>query len=648
MALTPEQIADSVVPLDLQLSPDGKRVTYSLVPISRASGRSIVNLWIAGTSADNPPRQLTSGESENRFPRWSPDGSQIAFLSDRSTAGVRLLHLTAADGGEVRQLGAPHGESVQSFAWSHDGTSMVFTSAEREPESGDVFPFGACWPFARLRLLAIRSRSVTTLVAGRRHIAQFAISPDGTEVAYHSRQTPAANSEDQETTIERIAFAGTEPRLVCRYPKAILSLTWSRDGRFLMFIAPVKDMTPSSYAVFRVSASGGRPQQLAFGESNCALSVDCPPGVTEAIALGGEGLETRLWWIDLENGASRAWCCAGSQERGDIIEAVVRGRADGGVGVALVRSTGGEPWEIWAGEAGSRVESPAIQRVTSHNDALAGIDYGSQEPFAWTSRDGLRLEGVLIRPPGSAKARPRPMIVLAHGGPYDRWCLGSHLGSLDWGQWLACAGYSVLMPNPRGSFGRGQSFAAAVSGCPGGPDYLDVIEAIDAAVERGIADPERLGIGGWSYGGFMAAWAVTQTRRFKAAVVGAGITDWGAMVMSSDRPIDDRQLCGRTPWDDPPSVMPRDPIHFARQIVTPVLLLHGERDTRVPPGQAIGFYRALNDCDVPSELVIYPRESHFIRERAHSIDVLKRVRSWYDRWLLDSESKQDSRGAGGT
>jgi dipeptidyl aminopeptidase/acylaminoacyl peptidase len=228
-----------------------------------------------------------------------------------------------------------------------------------------------------------------------------------------------------------------------------------------------------------------------------------------------------------------------------------------------------------------------------------------------------------------------PTVVLVHGGPYGRWGHSFHLGWGDWAQWLALAGYAVLMPNPRGGMGHGERFAAAARGDVGGADYRDVMSAVDAAVERGIADPERLGIGGWSQGGFMTAWAVTQTRRFRAGVMGAGVSDWGMMAATSDLPDFERDLGGSAPWDGvgPHRHAELSPISFARAVTTPVLILHGQRDERVPLSQAIAFHRALRERDVPCQLVVYPREPHGIGERAHQVDLLKRVRAWYDRWL---------------
>jgi dipeptidyl aminopeptidase/acylaminoacyl peptidase len=191
------------------------------------------------------------------------------------------------------------------------------------------------------------------------------------------------------------------------------------------------------------------------------------------------------------------------------------------------------------------------------------------------------------------------------------------------------------MPNYRGGAGRGHSFAKAARGNVGLGDFPDIMSAVDAAVERGIADPDRLGIGGWSQGGFMTAWAVTQTNRFKAGVMGAGVSDWGMLTLTSDVPTFESVLGGSRPWDGagPHRHAEISPISYAARAETPLLMLHGKNDERVPVSQAIGFERALRERGVPVELVIYPREPHGVRERAHQRDILRRVLAWYDRWL---------------
>jgi dipeptidyl aminopeptidase/acylaminoacyl peptidase len=643
--LTAELVADLTAPRDPHLSPDGSRVVYVLAPFSKKDEHGVSALWIAPTDGSLPPRQFTAGTAEDCQPQWSPDGSQIAFLSDRAQRGTAQLYVISADGGEARPLTAiEHKRPVISFRWSPGGGQIAYTSADepsdqderREKERDDAEVYGERLLHARLRLLSVATCEVTALVAGERHVAAFAWAPQGTEIAYMLWQTPALESLSREIVIERIAVAGGAPQRVCGCPRGwVGALAWPSD-QMLLFEGPVGEQGQSSKAIWSVDARGGTPRRLALGEESCAGALQQPPGCARAVVEIGAGLETQLGWLEGATGALEVFYTpAAVQPDGDLAGWTVRPFDDGGLAVAVVRSSGAQPWEVWAGRAECADAGLTWRQLSTHQTSLAGIAFGRQEPFSWTAADGWELDGLLVRPPDAPPDRPLPTVVLVHGGPYWRCGLGFHLSWADWAQWLALDGYAVLMPNIRGGYGHGERFAAAARGDVGGADYRDVMAAVDAAIDRGIADPQRLGIGGWSQGGFMSAWAVTQTRRFKAAVMGAGISDMGMMAMTGDLPDFERELGGSVPWDGvgPHRHTQLSPIAFARAVTTPVLILHGQNDVRVPVSQAIGFHRALRQYGVPTEFVSYPREPHGIAERAHQIDLLRRVRSWYDRWL---------------
>jgi dipeptidyl aminopeptidase/acylaminoacyl peptidase len=249
-------------------------------------------------------------------------------------------------------------------------------------------------------------------------------------------------------------------------------------------------------------------------------------------------------------------------------------------------------------------------------------------------------------PPGKSRADgPFPLITWVHGGPPDRYADQFLLGPRRPGQWLAIAGYAVFLPNPRGGVGHGRDFAAAVvrsaGGAVGGADWNDIVTGIDLLIAERVADPGRLGIGGASYGGFMAAWAIGQTGRFKAAIMDAGISDWGTLLATSEFGTMDAALGGSCGWEGT-GPHPHDqvsPISFASKIRTPVLIVHGQDDTNVPVSQAIYFHRALSWFGAEHELVIYPREGHTYVERNHQLDLLRRTRAWFDRWLHDGASE---------
>jgi dipeptidyl aminopeptidase/acylaminoacyl peptidase len=203
--------------------------------------------------------------------------------------------------------------------------------------------------------------------------------------------------------------------------------------------------------------------------------------------------------------------------------------------------------------------------------------------------------------------------------------------------WLAAAGYAMFLPNPRGSQGHGHEFAVTVAGAVGTDEWTDLLTGIDLLVDAGVADPDRLGIGGWSHGGFVTAWAVGQTDRFRAAVMGAGICDWGMQTGVGELGTQEADLGGSAGWEGPAPLRHHQlsPISYVSKARTPVLILHGQNDTNVPVGQAIYFHRALDHFGVQNELVVYPREGHNITERQHQIDLLHRTRAWFARWLPD-------------
>jgi dipeptidyl aminopeptidase/acylaminoacyl peptidase len=272
-------------------------------------------------------------------------------------------------------------------------------------------------------------------------------------------------------------------------------------------------------------------------------------------------------------------------------------------------------------------------RCVSTHHRVDDVRVADPEPLVCEAPDGTRLDGVVLRPVGAAGEGPWPTAVIVHGGPYGRTGLTSNTHPLRWAQLLAQHGYAVVMPNYRGGLGRGHDFAVAARGTMGTVEWDDVLATVDAAVEAGIADPDRLGIGGWSQGGFLTAWAVTATERFKVGVMGAGVSDWSMMSATSDLEVFESALGGSRPWDGPGPhhAALGSPISYAARRTTPLLMLHGADDARVPHSQAEAFRRALAGQDAPVELVTYPREPHGVRERGHQVDLQRRVLTWFDR-----------------
>lgn len=621
---------------DPRLSPDGSRVAYVAACYGQEGDHPEGAIWIAPADGSAMARQWTFGGGRDDTPRWSPDGQTLAFLSDRAERGVMELYRMPAVGGEAEKLVARK-KSIASFAWSPDGARIAFLAPDdptdadeqREKERDDADVYGERWPFHRLHLRELVTGAVTTLPTGDVHITECAWSPDGQTIAYFAQPTPELDDRHR-TAIFTIPVAGGEARHLCETTGGS-DLAWGESeaiGEMLIFAAPLEPVPQCAATIWAVSADGGEPTVIGPGvnETACAMALRTAPGQPRVTIALAKGLTTELVNLNTPTGLPTLLCTHPTGDLGAFSVAMPP-YADRPV-VAVVRSGGDEPPELWAGAP------DALHCVSDHHAALRDMQFGEQEPFFWTASDGLALDGILIRPP-DAPDGPLPTIVYVHGGPYSRWSNGWHLRPNNWGQWLATHGYAVLMPNCRGGLGHGNTFATAARGDVGGADYQDIMAAVDAAIERGIADPERLGIGGWSQGGFMTAWAVTQTDRFKAGVMGAGVSDWGMMTMTSDMPTFEATLGGDRPWDGPGphNAAHLSPISYAKHARTPLLMLHGKEDARVPVTQAIGFARALREQDVPVQLVTYPREPHGVRERNHQRDILRRVRAWYDCWL---------------
>lgn len=297
---------------------------------------------------------------------------------------------------------------------------------------------------------------------------------------------------------------------------------------------------------------------------------------------------------------------------------------------AVVRASPTAPRDVWVGQE-TRGQLKWKQ-LTAMNPQMQQVALGEQEIVRWTGTDGLGIQGILVKPAGYKAGQRVPLVVIPHGGPTSLYANGFS-NSRDWGQHLAARGMAVLLPNFRGSTGWGIEFAEANVGDLGGNDFQDVMRGVDAMIARGLADPKRVGIGGWSYGGFMTAWSITQTDRFKAAVMGAGISNWLSFHGNSHLNTWDAIHYSASPYERDGVFQKFSPINHVTNAKTPTLILHGESDRDVPLEQSYQFYRGLKDHGVETQLVIYPREEHTISETKHVHDLLRRVVGWFE-WHL--------------
>ncbi|MEV4163410.1 S9 family peptidase [Nonomuraea dietziae] len=635
--LTPQLIVDGAVPLHSVISPDGRWVAYTVAATTRKEQHPSSALWVAATDGSSPPRRLTEGRAGDSNPRWAPDSASLFFESDRLARGTAQLHRIPVDGGQARAL-TTWRSGIRDHLPLADGRRVAVVAEDppsdederRKAERDDAKVWGEQVPYGRLRLLELdtgRSRVVDGL--GDRHVVEVTQRPDGGPLAVLSRPTPEL---DPVSPTFELHVVDPETGKVQKLGRGALEASsptwWSADGGWhLCYLATTPPGPVGGRAVFDLAVpENGAAQEhhnLTRGMAMCPSSL-AQVADGQPLALFADGLDTAIHRLDP---GTRRFQPMSRLE--GYAASLTAGRS--GEVVAVLASTAYEPRNVHAGPPAGR-----LARLSDTRPELREIRWGTQERLSYQACDGLDLDGLLILPVGrSREDGPFPIITLVHGGPYGRYADQFLLGTSPSAQWLATAGYAIFLPNPRGGEGHGHAFAAAVAGAVGMQEWTDIASGIDLLIADGIADPDRLGIGGWSHGGFMAAWAVGQTSRFRAAVMGAGISDWGMLVATGEWGIWDAGLGGSCGWESagPHRHDQLSPISYASKISTPVLILHGEDDTNVPVGQSTYFHRALRRFGVEHEFVVYPREGHSILERNHQLDVLRRTRAWFDRWL---------------
>jgi dipeptidyl aminopeptidase/acylaminoacyl peptidase len=301
----------------------------------------------------------------------------------------------------------------------------------------------------------------------------------------------------------------------------------------------------------------------------------------------------------------------------------------GGRTFATVLERPHTPPQVWTGSLEDK--SQPWKQVSQFT--YTPLKLGNMVPTTWCAPDGLEIVGHIVYPVDYEPGKRYPTFVEIHGGPAWGWLPHYAVWWEWWYQYLAGRGYLVFLPNIRGSTGRGTAYTEANVGDMGGGDWQDVLSGVDHLIEIGLADPDRLGIGGWSYGGFITAWAVSQTTRFKAAIMGAGLANWESYYAQNGIRDWQRLYFKSTPYEDLPAHRAKSPINFIHQAKTPTLILHGQEDHDVPVAQAYEMYVALKAMGVETQLVTYPRQNHPILERQHQIDLLTRLAEWCDRHM---------------
>jgi len=614
--LTPRQALQRWQLSDVQISPGGTQIAFVVTAPVKGTERPS-HIWLYD-AASAELRQLTASEKGERAPRWSPDGGTLAFLSNRGeNTQVFLLPMAGGEGVALTE----GDNSVQSLAWSPDGSEIAFLAPEpktdeekkREENKDDARVVDRDDRHARLWIVDVQSHEVRQLTEGAWRIAEFAWIPPGNRLILSATDHPQPELETNNLYLVNASSRGIE--LLASPARPFGDLRLSPSGDAVAYVGSPGD-GPTGHDLWLQPLDGGPPQNLT------AASLDRPVGDYSwrddrtLIASVARGFVSEFYSVDASGNASPMTTF--TVHPFGSFAATTRL-------LAFVGETTVEAPELWVATGGN-----AAQQVTEFNESWDDIATLPVEVFEYDSFDGTPSEAGLLLPTEYAEGIRLPLVVLVHGGPTGRWSDRFH----SWGQLLATRGYAVLYPNVRGSTGYGHDFLAANRADWGGGDFRDVMAGVDYLIGSGIADPNRLGIGGWSYGGYMAAWAVTQTDRFKASVSGAPMTDLASEYGTESNGINayDTWFMG-TPYENLDLFIERSPVTHARNARTPTLILCGVNDVTDPIGQCQQFYRGLKRYDVETQLVIYPREGHGIREENHQIDVLTRMLEWFDAHL---------------
>ena len=612
------------------ISPDGKQVAYiiegkiSLVSVAGTDTRELA------TTQKLPAREVT----------WSADSGRIAWLADLpGDVPASQVWTASADATSPTKLADLRG-FAQTPRYSPDGAKLAVLYIEGMPRAAG--PLQPMTPLAgvvgskiyeeRIAVIDLASKRLTQVTPPEMYIYEYDWTPDSKSWA----ATAAHGSGDNNWWIARlyaIDAATGQMREIYKPKWQLAQPQVSPDGKSVAFIEGImSDAGLTGGDIYVVPTTGGparnltpkikaSPSSIAWSAPDRLSVIANVDGNSAYAVIPASGLpESSTWkgWTgeELISTMTDAWVPAASFSRNGSVSAVVR------------QSASTSP-DVWAGPAGQ------WKQITSVNKDVKA-NWGESRNVSWMNGD-MRVQGWLMLPKDYDPAKKYPLVVSVHGGP--SWACTSKWNAGDMGDMTAASllGWFVLCPNPRGSYGQGEAFTQGNIKDFGGGDYRDITAGVDALLTQYPIDPNRLGIRGHSYGGYMVMWAETQTNRFTAAVAGAGLSDWLSYYGLND--IDEWMIpfFGASVYDDPAVYRKSDPIQFVKKVKTPTLILVGDSDGEVPLPQSIEWYHALDSLQVPSQLVVYPGEGHLFNKPADARDYTLRTLQWFDLWFAKAK-----------
>jgi len=626
---------------EVALSPDASRLVYGSVATGKRGDADVdvSALWIVNARDGSGQVRLTAcpgGLCDEHGAAWSPDGRQVAFVTTDAQEQTQIAMADAA-GRDVRILTHAHGP-LDTPRWSPDGRRLAFLYSEGaskqpgplNPLARDAGVLSSTVYEQRLAVVPADGGEPILLGPADLNVYEYDWSPDGSRFVVSA----AHGSGDDNWWIAELDVIDASSgalRVLVKPQLQIASPRWSGDGKRIAFIGGVmSDETITGGDLYVIGADGGAPRNVLPALAASLHTVTWNGSASEVIATEFAAGEEVLATIDVDAGKQRELWRAPQMIWANSIMGFTPGDAGlslsrDGKWSAVIRQSYTEPPEVETGPVGK------WKPITRANAGVVRITGPVRNVF-WKS-DAYDVQGMLVAPPAIEPGKRYPLIVDIHGGPAFAHYPIFPSGPDAFDAALAGRGYFVFKPNPRGSYGQGETFTRANIKNFGYGDLRDVMRGIDAVLGSAPIDGENVGIMGWSYGGYMAMWAPTQTNRFKAAVAGAGLSNWQSYYGTNN--IDTWMIpyFGASVYDDPNVYERSSPITFIKHVRTPTLLVSGDRDAEVPISQSYEYWNALRRLGVPTQFVVYPDEGHFFFKRSDQVDVMTRAVEWFDVYL---------------
>ncbi len=631
--ITLEQAAGMRQVSNARISPNGAWVAYTVTTMDLKESSSNADIWIVPAQGGTPTR-LTNHKAMDDQPRWAPDSRSIAFLSARE--GAPQVYRLSLVGGEPEKV-TESKTGVGSFEWSPDGSRIAYVAQrdltadeeQKKKEKDDAIVIGRDWYPARLNVIDLATKKVTE-VGRAEAIAGLDWSPNGKEIAY--TVSPSPKPDDFRATDVMIAdVAGGNARKLVENPGADADPSWSPDGQWIAFhTRPAGKAANVQFRLAVVAAGGGTPRMVApdflYAPGDAVWSNDGK----SLYFWSSTRTKDELYRVGVEPGA-KAEKISDVHGSTGLFGPGAPSLSSDQKSIAFIRTTIDAPPDIYVASLDGAWKQTSL---TTINPELTSVAMGKSEVVRWKSKDGMEIEGIVVYPVGYQEGKRYPTVAIIHGGPSGVWNEAFPASWYNPAQIYASNGWISFLPNVRGSSAYGEKFLASNFRDWGGGDFQDIQTGLDYLIKRGIADSTKMAQSGWSYGGYMTAWTLTQTNRFKAVMVGAGLTDMYSMYSTNDLQMVIEDYFGAQPWDDEQAYRRASAMMFIKKAKTPTLILHGQADTRVPIGQAQELYMGLKKNNVPVELVFFPREPHGLQEPRHMMDKMKREYAFFSKYVL--------------